>query len=328
MLWRAGVLLGIMVLGAGAMTFKKYEVKSGEVRYRIEGSGSVMGAKMEEDGTKRLLFDQYGFREWTEEKSARRTEVMGKVSLDRTDRVMFRNGTKVKEADRIRRTLREYEAPGMGLMVAAARQNLAQMGEEFLRQMGGKKIGTDRVAGYECDLWKLPVVTQCIYKGVPLRIVTNAMGMKRSETAVEARFDIPVDPKSYRVPDLPASGAQLPGGVPPAGMGQAPAMPPAAAPAQMPDPSTIVVGTMKRQLLRREKDLRFVRGCLERSRTLKEANECEKLFSSRIGEASEPMERWDGATKRKTLKEIDEALKAMECVKRAKTMAEIEACGS
>jgi len=40
------------------------------------------------------------------------------------------------------------------------------------------------------------------------------------------------------------------------------------------------------------------------------------------------MERWDGATKKKTLKKIDEALKAMECVKKAKDMAEIEACGA
>jgi hypothetical protein len=210
--WMGAVLL-LVAAGAaqGGVTFKKYEVRSGEVRYRIEGSGSVMGAKMEEEGTKRLLFDQYGFREWTEEKSVRRTDVMGKVSLEKTDRVMFRNGTKVREADRVRKSLREYEPPGMALMVAAARQNLAQMGEEFLKQMGGEKIGTDRVAGYECDLWKLPVVTQCIYKGVPLRIVTNAMGMKRSETAVEAKFDIPVDPKRYRVPEFPASASPVPG---------------------------------------------------------------------------------------------------------------------
>jgi hypothetical protein len=103
-------------------------------------------------------------------------------------------------------------------------------------------------------------------------------------------------------------------------------MPPAAASAEMPDPSAIVTGTMKREILRHEKDWRFLRTCLERSRTLKDANECEKLFSHRIGEPSNPPDHWDEATKQKTLKEIDEALKAMECVKKAKDMAEIEAC--
>jgi hypothetical protein len=327
MLWKIGIVAGIVVLSAGAVTFKKYEVKSGELRYLIEGSGNVMGAKMEEDGTKRLIFDQYGFREWTEEKSARRTEVMGQVSLDRTDRVIFRNGTKVQEADRIHKTLREYEAPGMAQMVAAARQNLAQMGEAFLKQMGGKRIGTDRVAGYPCELWRLPGVTQCLYKGVPLRIVTEVMGQRRSETAVEAKFDLPIDPQRYRVPAYPRSAAAVPGGISPMGEGALPAMPPAGASVRGGDPSAMMLEGMKRELLRREKDLRFVRRCLEGSRTLAEANACEKRFSQRLGEASEPMKRWDGATKKKTLKEIDDALKAMECVKRAKSMAEIEGCG-
>lgn len=332
------LLIALAMSGAQAQVFKKYEVKSGEVRYRISGSGEVMGAKMTEEGTKRLLFDQYGFRELTEEKSTRRTDVMGQVQTDRTDRILFRNGTKVKEVDRIRGKMLEFEPPGMALMIAAARQNLTQMGEAFMKQMGGKKIGKEKVAGYECDLWKMPVVTQCLYKGVPLKIVSNAVGMKHTEIAVEAKFDIPVDPAAYRLPDLPKENlppeaeammkamSGMAQAVRESGGGAGGEKSPASPTAGMPDPSSMVLTQMKREFLRHEKDVSFYQGCLERCRTLKEANDCEKMFSARVGGPSNPFPRWDEATKNTILRHLKESREMMECVKKAKSMGEIEKC--
>jgi len=40
--------------------------------------------------------------------------------------------------------------------------------KEMMKSMGGKKIGTDKVLVYTCEVWDMMGVNQCIYKGRPL----------------------------------------------------------------------------------------------------------------------------------------------------------------
>ena len=312
-------------LSATAVTFKKYEVRSGKVSYTIRGSGNVMGATQEVAGKKRLIFDQYGFRELEEEATVEKFNIMGQTQKKQSHTLTYRNGTKVEIADFQRKSISETEAPGMELMIAAANQNLAQMGKDFLKQMGGKKVGTDTVAGYRCDVWKLPAVTQCIYKGVPLRIDSEMMGIHRVETATRAEFDVPVSDADYKIPDFPRRNVSAV----PAGGGTAPTpqeikamMRSMGASGAAADP----VAILKQEMLAQEPALRFVKSCLEKSRKLSEANECEKMFSHRVGEPSQPFDRWDEATKRATLKEIDKAIDSSECVLKATTLQEMQKC--
>lgn len=313
---------------AHAKVFKKYEVRSAKVNYSIRGSGNVMGAMLKEEGEKRLLFDQYGFRQLEEEKTTRTTMIMGQPRVEREHKARYRNGTKVKEVDYIRQTSREFEPPSTALMIAAANQNLVQMGEEFLRQMGGKKIGADTVAGYRCDVWKFPVVTQCIYRGVPLRTESSAVGIRRIETATKAEFDVPVSPQSYKLPDFP--GQQIPKsdemGAPAPEEIQKALRQMQQGQSRKFGVSTDPLAIMKQEYLAQEPDYRFAKTCFQLSKKLSEANDCEKMFSHRIGEPSQPISRWDEATKRSILKDIDRTLKSMECVKKARTLQAMERC--
>jgi hypothetical protein len=44
---------------------------------------------------------------------------------------------------------------------------------------------------------------QCIYKGIPLRVVTDIMGMKNTEIAIKAEFDIALNKDDFKLPDYP-----------------------------------------------------------------------------------------------------------------------------
>ena len=218
----------------------------------------------------------------------------------------------------------------MALMIAAARQNLTQMGENFLKQMGGRKVGTDTVAGYRCDLWRLPAVTQCLYRGVPLRIESNVMGIRRVETATKAEFDVPVSEADYKIPDFPTRNLRVPS------MGNGAAPTPQEMQAMMAmmqgmgrpgsAPSADPVSTIKQQFLAREPLFRFIKRCLASSRTLLQANDCERKFSHRLGEPSRPFTVWDAGTKASVLKEIGKTLESIECIRKARTMQEIQQC--
>ncbi len=56
-------------------------------------------------------------------------------------------------------------------------ESMKQTGKEMMIQMGGKKVGTDKVLGYPCDVWDLMGVKQCMYKGLPLKVESNIMGV-------------------------------------------------------------------------------------------------------------------------------------------------------
>ena len=67
----------------------------------------------------------------------------------------------------------------------------------------GKKTGTDKVLGYTCEVWELMGVKQCIYKGIPLRVESNIMGMKNMEIATKAEFEISLSKDNFKLPDFP-----------------------------------------------------------------------------------------------------------------------------
>jgi hypothetical protein len=82
-------------------------------------------------------------------------------------------------------------------------KNLQETGKSMMKKMGGKKIGTEKILGYTCDLWDLMGVKQCMYKGIALKIETNMMGMRNVEVATKAEFDIALSEKSFKLPDFP-----------------------------------------------------------------------------------------------------------------------------
>ncbi len=184
---------------------KRYEVKSAKIEYELKGSGEMMGGmvKIKSIGKKRLIFDNYGLKELNEENKVTKNTTMGTTKVDKTHTLKYMNGSivysvrfKEKRIDRIKNPM-----AGMGALFGG--KSATETGEAMLEKMGGKKIGTDKVAGHTCDIWDLSGVKQCIYKGIPLRIDSNIMGLHSIETATKAEFELKLSDNDFKLPNYP-----------------------------------------------------------------------------------------------------------------------------
>jgi len=198
------VLIGSSMLVAGANQMAMYDMKSGKIEYEIKGSGEIMGQKMKTIGKKRVIFDEYGAKNLTEENKIDKQTIMGQTKTTKTHTMTYMKESMIYhvnfESKRIMRMANM--AASMGALMGGGK-NMKQTGEEMMKKMGGKKTGTDKVLGYTCDVWELMGTKQCIYKGLPLRVETDMMGIKNTEIATKAEFDIPLSKDDFKMPDFP-----------------------------------------------------------------------------------------------------------------------------
>ena len=333
-----------MPMLAGSPAFKMYDVRSGKITYTLSGGNQALKIR----GKKRRIFDQYGYRELTEEVRVQTVNIFGQKQKNKTHTLDLRVGTQVTHADFGQKTLTKMPALGLDMLTGSGQKNLTRTGEAMLRKMGGRKIGTEKVAGYTCDVWKMPIVTQCLYHGVPLKIVSNVMGAQQTEIATEAAFDIAIDDASFKLPafrqqSLPPEVAEMVGGMgaSPQGGGdlgalfgqaaqQAPASKEAGHNNALQDLGAVLGGAalseMKREVTAQAKALRESRPCIARARTLQTANRCVDQAAALTGEPGEHFDHWDAATRTQTLREIDAALKHMTCIQKAKTLQQMQQC--
>jgi len=94
----------------------------------------------------------------------------------------------------------ENQGVAMAAMFGGGK-NIKESGEAMMKKMGGKKLGEAKVLGYTCIVWDLMGTKQCIYKGIPLKIESDIMGMKSTEIATKAEFDIAVSSDDFKLPD-------------------------------------------------------------------------------------------------------------------------------
>ncbi len=72
-------------------------------------------------------------------------------------------------------------------------QDLTEVGEKMLKQMGGKEIGSEKFLGKPTDIWEIKQMgpKSWVWKGVPLKTELNMMGMKINvvATKISENFD-------------------------------------------------------------------------------------------------------------------------------------------
>lgn len=197
-------LMGSSMLIAGANQMKLYDVKNGKIEYEIKGSGEIMGQRMQTIGKKRVIFDDNGVKNLTEENKIDKQTIMGQTKTTKTHTMTYMKESMVYHVDfKSKRIMRMANmAAAMGALMGGGK-NMKQTGEEMMKKMGGKKTGTDKVLGYTCDVWELMGTKQCIYKGIPLKVETNMMGIKNTEIATKATFDISLSKDDFKMPDFP-----------------------------------------------------------------------------------------------------------------------------
>ena len=198
--------LGLSMVHANSM--KKYEVKSGKIEYTLSGGGNIMGmAQVKTVGKKRVIFDNYGVQNLEEKVEVKKETTMGDTKTRKTHTMTYMNDMVLYHVDfkNKRTTRRKNPAAAMGALFGGG-ANMKETGEALMKKMGGKKIGTDTVLGYTCEIWSLMGSTQCIYKGIPLKIEVDVMGMKTTEVATKVEFDISLDAGDFKLPDFPIYG--------------------------------------------------------------------------------------------------------------------------
>ena len=197
----------ILMLVATAMWGKDmhlFDIKSGIVEYKTTGNSNIMGIKSSISGTKKLVFDRYGGISLTEEQTVTHTSGMGQNRTDKTHTKTLVEGDMITIADMIRKKmLKRHNTAGQMLQQQGQGKTMLQQGKEMMKKMGGKKIGTGKVLGYPCEIWELMGTKIYMYKGVPLKVEANIMGIKSVEVATRAKFNVPVPKSAFKMPNFP-----------------------------------------------------------------------------------------------------------------------------
>jgi len=354
------LVLGSTVLFAGSDQFKMYDVESGKIDYKITGSGNMLGMKTKTVGKKRVIFKAYGTKSLTEENKVQKTEAGGNSTVDKSHTIAYMDGAMLYNVDFEQKRIIRMQNPAMVMMAAmGGGKSPKEMGEAMLKKMGGKKIGTDKVLGYTCDVWEAMGTKQCIYKGITLKAESNIMGMKNLEIATKAEFDIPVSDDEFTLPefaiydmngkeldrsslaamdkkeqkeaaqtgaDFAAAIGALAAAAKTAGVKEG-AKPTEAQEKEIENAMmAAMLPQMKQKILEEEKWLQFAKECLSEADTLKEANACNHKMNEMSGEEEEDLTEWNEETKKETLGFIDQGLAGVECVKGAETMEQMKGC--
>jgi len=332
-----------------------YELRSGKVTYEIKGSGNPMGTTMKIAGKKRLIFNNYGAESITEENKVKKQTIMGRTHVVKTHTMTYIKDGVAYLVDFKQNNITRRDDMGID---AFAGQNMKQLGEKMLKQMGGKKTGTDKVLGFTCDVWELKGIKQCIYKGVTLKITSDVMGLKTQEVATKAEFDIPLQKDSFKLPNFPVydmEGNELDKsklesmdkqaavqseearkGMEELGKTMANAAKQAgvkegATPTKEQEQSVenALLMKIKKKSAEEKRIWIFAKECFEDADTLQEAQSCEDKANKMIGRATDPNDRintWDKKTKKEILNDLEASLKEAECIQKAKSMQDMDKC--
>lgn len=172
---------------------ERYGVKSGIIEYKLAIVGKVMGIDSEISGKSTQYFKNYGDTILTKEKISQtvmdttheeediyklKSNTVYNVDLDKKIIFKMKLGDDMKE---------------LGMLSAS---------EKNLIKNGGKKIGSEKIAGYTCDNWQVKDEKLCVYKGIPLKITTTQMGMTHTQIATKVEFKS-VNDESFKLPDYP-----------------------------------------------------------------------------------------------------------------------------
>jgi len=188
-----GTILVISVSSLFADT-KRYEVKSAAITYKISGDGSIMGMPAKLSGNKTLIFKDYGALELSKEHRVQ--TIMGQEEIE-DEITKFDNGV-IYSVDNEENVIYKQTIPKDQKDIY-----FNQDGKKGLESLGGVKVGSEKIAGYKCDIWNLSGVSMCIYKGLPLKIETETMGIKETQIATKVQLNISLDDNKFKLPNYP-----------------------------------------------------------------------------------------------------------------------------
>ncbi len=196
-------VVSVFVIGVSSSyaKMKRYDVESAIVEYRMSGGGNMLGFSTKIEGKRKLMFKDWGNLELDEENIS--STVMGGV--EKTHELTEIKGDTVYSVDFENKVI--YKSKISDYLSEKKDKDVSKIGKEMLKKMGAKKIGKDKVLGYECEVWEIMGSKMCIYKGIVLKSEGNIMGMKHKSEAVRAEFNVKIDDKEFKLPPFPVKEA-------------------------------------------------------------------------------------------------------------------------
>ena len=172
----------------------RYEMKSGIVEYEIVGNAGSENNGEVIRGTSKLYFKDYGNLELTDEKIVQ--TIMGEKEEERTVSKIVKD--KMFTAD-----FNDEVIYSQKLIFDADNAMLNIKNKETFVQMGAKHKGTEEILGYKCDIWELGEDKIWVYNSVPLKQVSQSLGMIQIQQAKFAVFNIDIKDDKFKLPPFP-----------------------------------------------------------------------------------------------------------------------------
>lgn len=184
-------------------TVKRYKVKSGIIEFAMTGM---------QNGKEILYFDDWG----RVEAKYTNTEmsVMGVKQKNHTLTILRDGKTYSIQLDEKTGTV--TDAPILGELSHAAQsqgKDMSDMGLAMLKQMGGKKVGQEEVAGHMCDVFEVAQMKMktWVKDGVTLKSEGGFGNMQINSTAIKVQFNVDVPAEKFAVPeDVKLNKVQIP----------------------------------------------------------------------------------------------------------------------
>lgn len=172
----------------------RYDIKSGIVEYEIVGNGDVMGDATSVTGTSKLYFKDFGNLELTDEKIQQTVKgdreeerIVSKIAADKVYTVDFTD-----EVIYAQKMVIDEENSALNI----------KNNESFI-SMGAKNLGTEEVLGYNCDIWQLGEDKIWVYNSVPLKLISQSLGLVQVQEAKLAVFNIDIKDEKFKLPAYP-----------------------------------------------------------------------------------------------------------------------------
>ncbi|MDO8648182.1 MAG: hypothetical protein Q7R81_00175 [Candidatus Peregrinibacteria bacterium] len=170
--------------------YKRYGVESGIIVYEKTGY---------QTGTETVYFDQWGMREARYDDS----EITAEGETVKTNQLILLDGEwtynidlNTKEGTKLKNSSYAEIAEQSGS------KDMATLGESMLQSLGGKKTGTEVIAGKECDVWLLESLgsVNCIWNSIPLKTEVTLGDIQVSGIATSVQEGGPISEDKFKVP--------------------------------------------------------------------------------------------------------------------------------
>ncbi len=193
-------ILSIFTLLSANDQFKLYKFKSGMVYYDVKTSSFDEKFKSQVEGIARLIFDNWGLKELKEEDVSEVQAGDFNGTKNRHTLYLIDNAT-VYNVDFEEKKI--FKSRDLDLLTAIEqKKDLSDESVKSLLKLGAQKVGTEKIAGYECDVWEYNDQVVCLYEGIPLKIVIKNAGFISTRVAVKAIFNEPIPPKEFKLPEF------------------------------------------------------------------------------------------------------------------------------